>query len=75
MFQIYFLLLIKIFFKGNWVKKFDPARTKLEPFYLGSTEKKIDAHMMHIDGDFRVGAVDSLDARVLELNYVVGKYF
>ena len=60
-----------IYFKGMWARKFDAKKTIVEPFYLGSVDKKIDVEMMHNYGEFRVGAVESLDARVLQLYYVV----
>lgn len=53
------------------MRKFDQTLTKVEPFYLGSEDSKVDAHMMHIDGKFRTGVMEALDARVLELPYKV----
>ena len=64
-----------IYFKGIWARKFSARSTKVEPFYLGSMDKKIDVQMMHSYGEFRVGSVESLDARVLQLNYVVSNSF
>jgi len=64
------VLVNAIYFKGNWLRKFDAALTKPEPFYLGSNDNAIDVHMMHIDGDFRTGDIKNLDARVVELPYV-----
>ena len=64
-----------IYFKGNWLRKFDAALTKTEPFYLGSNDKTINTQMMHIDGDYRTGDIQSLDARAVELPYVVRDYF
>ena len=60
-----------VYFKGNWLQKFDAAKTQLEPFYLGSNDKSTNANMMHIDAKLRSGFLDDLDARVLELPYVV----
>lgn len=65
------VLVNAIYFKGNWLRKFDAALTKPEPFYLGSKDNIVDAHMMHIEGDFRIGDIESLDARAVELPYVV----
>lgn len=62
-----------VYFKGNWLQKFDAAKTQLEPFYLGSNDKSTNANMMHIDAKLRSGFLDDLDARVLELPYVGGK--
>ena len=60
-----------VYFKGNWLQKFDAALTEKAPFYLGSEDKSIDVNMMHIDAKFRSGYIEDLDARVLELPYVV----
>merc|ERR1712071_79918 len=62
-----------VYFKGNWLQKFDAALTEKAPFYLGSEDKSIDVNMMHIDAKFRSGYIEDLDARVLELPYVGGK--
>ncbi|XP_059353101.1 leukocyte elastase inhibitor-like isoform X1 [Daphnia carinata] len=64
------VLVNAIYFKGNWMRKFDSTLTLMEPFYIGSKDKKIDVNMMHIDADFRSGYIESLDARMLELPYV-----
>lgn len=63
------VLVNAVYFKGDWMRKFDQTLTKVEPFYLGSEDSKVDAHMMHIDGKFRTGVMEALDARVLELPY------
>lgn len=65
------VLVNAVYFKGNWMKKFDSALTKTEPFYLGSKDTQMDAQMMHIDGKFRTGFIEALDARALELPYQV----
>ncbi len=65
------VLVNAVYFKGNWIRKFDSSLTKVEPFYIGSKDKNIDVNMMHIDADFRSGYIESLDARMLELPYVV----
>lgn len=65
------VLVNALYFKGNWNSKFDSSLTKAEPFFLGNKNSKIDVNMMHIDADFRSGYIESLDARVLELPYVV----
>lgn len=64
------VLVNAVYFKGNWIRKFDSSLTKVEPFYIGSKDKNIDVNMMHIDADFRSGYIESLDARMLELPYV-----
>ena len=60
-----------VYFKGNWLHKFNAAITRPEPFYLGSKENSVDANMMRIETKLRSGYLDNLDARVLELPYVV----
>ena len=60
-----------VYFKGNWLKPFDPANTLIEPFYLGSKNDKMDTNMMHIEKSFRSGNIKELNARVLELPYLV----
>lgn len=40
-----------IYFKGNWVFKFDPKRTVEAPFFIGA-EKKVDAKLMTQKGRF-----------------------
>jgi len=62
-----------VYFKGNWLHKFNAAITRPEPFYLGSKENSVDANMMRIKTKFHSGYLDNLDARVLELPYVGGK--
>jgi len=58
-----------VYFKGKWLNQFDADSTKVEPFYLGSSEKKIDVPMMHHEANFRHGYLEHLDARVLEMPY------
>ena len=65
------VLVNAVYFKGNWMQKFDSSLTKVEPFYMGTKDKNINVNMMHIDADFRSGCIENLDARVLELPYVV----
>ena len=65
------VLVNAVYFKGNWMQKFDSSLTKVEPFYMGTKDKNINVNMMHIDADFRSGYIENLDARVLELPYVV----
>jgi len=62
-----------VYFKGDWLHKFNAAFTRPEPFYLGSKENSVDANMMRIKTEFHSGYLDNLDARVLELPYVGGK--
>lgn len=66
-----FVLLNAIYFKGNWLRKFDSSLTKVESFYLASKYEIIDVDMMHMDALFRTGYIESVDARMLELPYAV----
>ena len=69
------VLVNAVYFKGNWMRKFDPSLTAVEPFFLGSEDKQMNVSMMHIDAEFRTGYIESLDARLLELPYEVGSSF
>ena len=40
------VLVNAVYFKGNWLRKFNPALTKVEPFFLGSKDNKMDVNMM-----------------------------
>lgn len=62
------VLVNAVYFKGNWADKFDPAKTKKEPFYLNDNDK-IDVDTMHITKKFRYGEDSDLDAKILELPY------
>ena len=66
------VLVNAVYFKGNWMQKFDPSLTAVEPFFLGSEDKQMNVNMMHIDAEFLTGYIESLDARLLELPYKVG---
>jgi len=65
------ILISAVYFKGRWAKIFDSSRTVPKPFFLGSSQKKIDASMMHIDGSFRTGALEELNAKAIEIPYEV----
>lgn len=69
------VLVNAIYFKGNWARKFDSSNTKIEQFFLDSKDKTTDVNMMHVDGEFRSGFIESLDARILELPYLVVNLF
>ncbi len=69
------MLVNAVYFKGNWMRKFDSSLTAVEPFYLGSKDKQKNVNMMHIDAEFRTGYIENLDARIMELPYVVVSSF
>ena len=67
------VLVNAVYFKGNWMRKFDPSLTAVQPFFLGTKEKQMNVNMMHMDAEFIfTGYIESLDARLLELPYEVG---
>lgn len=62
------VLLNAIYFKGDWLFKFDQTKTTKEPFFLNNSEaRKVD--MMHLTADLGYGEDSSLDAKILELPY------
>ena len=65
------VLVNAVYFKGDWLKQFDPELTQIKPFSLGSESSKVDVKMMRLTGIFRTGQIGSLDARFLELPYEV----
>eukprot|EP00667_Euglena_gracilis_P009791 EG_transcript_9959 len=61
-------LVSAVYFKGSWLRRFDPAQTTAEPFhYREGVAGRV--HMMHLTGSFRVSAIQRLDATILELPY------
>ena len=60
-----------VYFNGDWQNAFDETETRAEPFYLGRDDIKVDVVMMHQNGRFNTGDIDVLDARILELPYLV----
>ncbi|CAG0916410.1 unnamed protein product, partial [Notodromas monacha] len=62
------VLVNAIYFKGNWLNQFDPARTRNQPFFQ-TKEKTIDVPMMSRKGHYRLIDIDALNARILELPY------
>ena len=65
------VLVNAVYFRGDWLKQFDPNLTKIKPFYLGSKESQVDVSMMRLTRTFRTGKIDSLDAQFVELLYKV----
>jgi serpin B len=55
-----------IYFKGDWVTKFDPQRTQDAPFQISATDQVV-VPMMQQFGRFAFAAADELD--LLELPY------
>ncbi|KAL3281765.1 hypothetical protein HHI36_004968 [Cryptolaemus montrouzieri] len=56
------------YFKGIWLKKFNPAQTAQEIFYVSST-KQIMVDMMHIEDTFNYEVSETLGAHILEMPY------
>jgi serpin B len=63
------VLVNAVYFKGDWVSKFDKARTRDEPFVL-ITGQNVNAPMMSQTGKFGYAEVE--DAQLLEMPYVGG---
>jgi len=65
------VLVNAVYFKGDWFEEFDSKLTQTKPFYLGTTESKVDVQMMQLTSTFRTGKIEELDAHFLELCYKV----
>jgi len=65
------VLVNALYFKGDWMTKFDTKLTVQQPFFLGSKNRQISVPMMHINGKYLVGNFDQLDSRILMLPYKV----
>ncbi|MBN2212050.1 MAG: serpin family protein [Sedimentisphaerales bacterium] len=59
-----------IYFLGTWVDKFDPERTRTEPFWLNA-EKSVDAELMRQTTDFYYAEDDAV--QILQLPYKGGR--
>ncbi|CAH0558183.1 unnamed protein product [Brassicogethes aeneus] len=62
------VLVNAIYFKGDWLSKFDKANTRKMPFYTSETVKS-DVDMMFRKGEYKYKFDRDLDAQVLELPY------
>ncbi|XP_034935198.1 uncharacterized protein [Chelonus insularis] len=62
------VLVNAIYFKGNWVKKFDANLTKPMPFHINTRETK-EVPMMKRKGRYNYGEVPGLNAVYIELPY------
>ena len=61
-----------IYFKGTWVKQFDPEKTQEEEFRIGA-EKTVTVPMMHrMDEDAIYGYNETDTLQVLEMPYAHG---
>ncbi|XP_044750849.1 serine protease inhibitor 88Ea-like isoform X2 [Coccinella septempunctata] len=56
------------YFKGMWLKKFNPSETRQEIFYVSPT-KQIMVDMMHLEGTFNYEVSETLGAHILEMPY------
>nr|CAG4641903.1 EOG090X0ACU [Eurycercus lamellatus] len=63
------VLISAVYFKGNWLKPFNPKKTRDQPFYVASSRKPVVTKMMHIRGYFRLAHLIEADASALELPY------
>jgi len=64
------VLVNAIYFKGRWVKEFDPRHTARAPFMVSSAQKS-DASLMHLTSDLAYAEADGW--QLLELPYVGDK--
>ncbi|XP_066435349.1 serpin B13-like isoform X2 [Eleutherodactylus coqui] len=62
------ILVDAVYFKGLWKKKFNEKNTINAPFYLTKDSQK-SVPMMSQTGKFNVGAIDEIDALIIELPY------
>ncbi|KAK9872282.1 hypothetical protein WA026_017085 [Henosepilachna vigintioctopunctata] len=56
------------YFKGMWLKKFNPSETRPDIFYV-SPSKQIMVNMMHVEGTFNYEVSEALGAHILEMPY------
>ncbi|KAL2085423.1 hypothetical protein ACEWY4_018743 [Coilia grayii] len=63
------VLVNAIYFKGNWEKQFDSARTSEVPFRLNKNESK-PVQMMHQKAKFPFTYIPDVNCQILELPYV-----
>ena len=65
------VLVNAIYFQGKWELPFPPSSTTDRPFYLAEAASVL-VPMMEIDNEsFRIGPLEHLDSRVLEIRYQV----
>ena len=62
------VLVNAIYFKGEWVTKFDSKNTKKREFF-SSPNEVVMADMMSQTGKFPFASLDDIDSRMLELPY------
>ncbi|XP_066435352.1 serpin B4-like [Eleutherodactylus coqui] len=62
------ILVNAVYFKGLWKKKFNEKNTINAPFYLTKDSQK-SVPMMSQTEKFNVGAIDEIDALIIELPY------
>lgn len=62
------VLVNAIYFKGDWLHKFDEKNTKKEKFYTSETDS-VEVDMMYQSHDFKYAEIEDLDCQVLELPY------
>jgi len=66
------VLVNAIYFKGDWLEKFNITNTKEEDFHV-SPSKAVHVEMMHMKSEkFNVGSNDELHCQAIELPYAGG---
>ncbi|XP_039609356.1 leukocyte elastase inhibitor-like [Polypterus senegalus] len=63
------ILINAIYFKGNWLKKFDEKNTDVMPFRINRNESK-PVKMMYQMGKFPFNYIPEMKVKVLELPYI-----
>ena len=70
--DVRFVLTNAVYFKGDWMNEFNPARTREAPFYL-TDGSSVTAEMMYIK-DTSFNYTETADVQVVELPYKGGRY-
>jgi len=64
------MLLNAVYFKANWMRKFEARNTRKRSFYLNNERTlEVEADMMGIEGVFRVGEDKIINADMISLQY------
>nr|UXX34488.1 serine protease inhibitor 5 [Mythimna separata] len=63
------VLIDALFFKANWTHPFDPADTKVEPFYNFQGKMIGSVNMMYHRAPHFVGSSEEIQAQILEMTY------
>ncbi|KAJ2950779.1 hypothetical protein O0L34_g9044 [Tuta absoluta] len=67
------LVLNTLYFKGTWIRQFNPANTKIGTFYVAPHLQR-EVPFMHIEDKFYYAESYNFDAKILRLPYLGNKY-